>query len=157
MVDVRKLLAYNEEVRHRYFNTLTALPWEEVIENREASFHSLRNIFVHILNAINYWLDVLLTENLYIRRKYDEYENIDDIEQYMTQVETRLREFLTSITLDDYETIIRITNNTAESNTISIEDVLIHLFEEEVHHRGELIALFWQMGVEPPAMSWKNL
>jgi uncharacterized damage-inducible protein DinB len=157
MVDVRKLLAYNEEVRHRYFNTLTALPWEEVIENREASFHSLRNIFVHILNAINYWLDVLLTENLYIRRKYDEYENIDDIEQYMTQVETRLREFLTSITPDDYETIIRIPNNTAGSNTISIEDVLIHLFEEEVHHRGELIALFWQMGVEPPAMSWKNL
>jgi uncharacterized damage-inducible protein DinB len=31
------------------------------------------------------------------------------------------------------------------------------VFEEEVHHRGEFIALLWQMGIEPPMMSWKNL
>jgi uncharacterized damage-inducible protein DinB len=40
---------------------------------------------------------------------------------------------------------------------VTAEDILIHLFEEEVHHRGELIALLWQMGVEPPLMSWKGL
>ena len=33
----------------------------------------------------------------------------------------------------------------------------IHVFEEEVHHRGELIALLWQRNVEPPLMGWKNL
>ena len=157
MVDVKELLAYNEAVRHRYFKTLTTLPWDDVVKNREASFHSLRNIFIHILNAMNYWLDVLLTEHLYIRRTYDEYANINDIETYMTQVETRLRAFLTSISQDEYATPIQIATNTARRNTVSVEDVLIHLFEEEVHHRGELIALFWQMGVEPPSMSWKHL
>jgi len=40
---------------------------------------------------------------------------------------------------------------------VTAEDVLIHVFEEEVHHRGELIAMLWQMGAEPPIMSWKNL
>ncbi len=40
---------------------------------------------------------------------------------------------------------------------ITAEDVLIHVFEEEVHHRGELIALLWQMGIEPPSMGWKGL
>jgi uncharacterized damage-inducible protein DinB len=40
---------------------------------------------------------------------------------------------------------------------VTAEDVLIHVFEEEVHHRGELIALLWQMEIEPPLMGWKYL
>ena len=40
---------------------------------------------------------------------------------------------------------------------VTAEDVLVHVLEEEVHHRGELIALFWQMEIEPPLMSWKGL
>jgi uncharacterized damage-inducible protein DinB len=31
------------------------------------------------------------------------------------------------------------------------------MFEEEIHHRGELNALLWQMGIDPPAMGWKGL
>ena len=157
MVDVKRLLEYNEEVRHRYFNTLADLPWEEMVKNREASHHSLRNTFVHTLNAINYWLDFLLNEKQYIHREYTEYENIEDIKRYMEHVEMRMRKYLTSIILEDYGRIIRITNDTDESTPISVEDVLVHVFEEEVHHRGELIALLWQMGVEPPSMGWKNL
>jgi uncharacterized damage-inducible protein DinB len=40
---------------------------------------------------------------------------------------------------------------------ITAEDALIHVFEEEVHHRREEIALLWQMGIEPPLMGWKQL
>ena len=62
MVDVRELLNYNEEVRHRYLDALAKLPWDELIKNREASFHSLRNIFIHTLGATDHWLDLLLKE-----------------------------------------------------------------------------------------------
>jgi uncharacterized damage-inducible protein DinB len=48
-------------------------------------------------------------------------------------------------------------NNSDETVEITVEDVLIHIFEEEVHHRGEIIALLWQMNIEPPLMGWKNL
>ena len=40
---------------------------------------------------------------------------------------------------------------------VTVEDVLVHVFEEEVHHRGELIVLLWQMEIEWPLMSWKGL
>jgi uncharacterized damage-inducible protein DinB len=30
------------------------------------------------------------------------------------------------------------------------EVVLLDFFQEETHHRGELLALLWQMDVEPP-------
>lgn len=68
LVKVADLLEYNENARHRYFETLSKLPWNELTKNREASFHSIRNIFVHILSAIDYWLDFLQNENLHSKK-----------------------------------------------------------------------------------------
>jgi len=157
MVDVRKLIEYNEEVRHRYFDALAKLPWDELIKNREASFHSLRNIFIHTLGAIDYWLDFLLKEQLHSHREFDEYNSIEDIGKYMQQVEARLHKYLDSLSSKELMKKYTCTNDADESIEITAEDVLIHVFEEEVHHRGEIIGLLWQMGVEPPLMGWKNL
>lgn len=51
----------------------------------------------------------------------------------------------------------KVTSDAGENVGMSAQDVLIHVFEEEVHHSGELIALLWQMNVGPPLMGWKNL
>jgi uncharacterized damage-inducible protein DinB len=157
VVDVKNLLEYNEEVRHRYFDALTKLPWDELVKNREASFHSLRNIFIHTLGAIDYWLDFLLKEQLHSHREFDEYNSIEDIREYMQQVEARLQRYLDSLSSKELIEKYTLTNDAGENIEITAEDVLIHVFEEEVHHRGEIIGLLWQMGVEPPLMGWKNL
>jgi uncharacterized damage-inducible protein DinB len=34
--------------------------------------------------------------------------------------------------------------------TVTAEDILVHVIEEEAYHPGEPIALFWQIGVRPP-------
>jgi len=157
VVDVKNLLEYNEEVRHRYFDALTKLPWDELVKNREASFHSLRNIFIHTLGAIDYWLDFLLKEQLHSHREFNEYNSIEDIRRYMQQVEARLHRYLDSLSSKELMKKYTRTNDAGENIEITAEDVLIHVFEEEVHHRGEIIGLLWQMGVEPPLMGWKNL
>ena len=157
MVDVRKLIEYNEEVRHRYFDALSRLPWDEMIKNREASFHSIRNIFVHILDATDYWLDFLLNEQLRTKRAFDDYRTVEDVRKYMARVEARMRTYCDSLTPKGLPREYEVRNDLGESTRVTAEDVLIHVFEEEVHHRGELIALLWQMGIEPPLMGWKYL
>ncbi|HVP26355.1 MAG TPA: DinB family protein [Candidatus Bathyarchaeia archaeon] len=157
MVEVKQLLDYNEEVRHRYFEALARLSWDEFVENREASFHSLRNIFVHTLNAVDYWLDFLQGEKLYSRKKFDEYKTSQDVKAYMEHVEKRMHDYLGSLPAGGLGRKYTVTNDANEKVEVTAEDVLIHVFEEEVHHRGELIALLWQMGVEPPLMGWKEL
>jgi uncharacterized damage-inducible protein DinB len=94
MVDVRELLEYDERVRHRYLETLEQLPWEEFTKNREASFHSMRNIFVHTLGAIDYWLDFLQAKNLRPKKKYDDYGSFEEVKAYMENVEKRLNDYL---------------------------------------------------------------
>jgi uncharacterized damage-inducible protein DinB len=98
VVDVRELLNYNEKVRHRYLDALAKLPWDELVRNREASFHSLRDIFIHTLGAMDHWLDLLLKEQTRPRRGFDDYRTIEDIRAYMGRVEERMRRYTDSLT-----------------------------------------------------------
>ena len=157
MVSVKELLKYNEKVRHQYFKTLSRLSWDELIQNREASFESLRNIFIHTIGCADYWLDFLLNEHRRTQGKYDDYVNIKQIRLYMEHVEARMKVYLDSLLPSDLEKKYIRETSQGHSIEVTAEDVLIHLFEEEVHHRGELIALLWQMGIEPPPMGWKGL
>jgi len=157
LVEVQRLWEYNEKVRHTYFEALAKLPWKEFVKNREASFHSLRNIFVHTLNAVDYWLDFLQKENLHSRRKFDEYRTLQEVRAYMQGVEARMRDYFNSLPVEGLEKKYKIKVDANKTVEITAEDVLIHVFEEEVHHRGELIALLWQMGIKPPPMGWMHL
>jgi len=157
VVEVKKLLEYNELIRHRYFDALARLPWSEFVKNREASFHSLRNIFIHTLNAVDYWLDFLQKEDLCSRKKFDDYTTIQDVKAYMEQVENRMHKYLDSLPPKGVYKKYEVKHDAGDIETVTAEDILIHVFEEEVHHRGETIALLWQMGVEPPGMGWERL
>ena len=156
VVEIKQLMEYNEKVRHRYFEALAKLPWDEFVKNREASFHSLRNIFIHTLGAIDYWLDFLQKEKSSYKN-FDEYQTFQDVRARMEYIEKRMRDYLNSLSTEGLEKKYTVKNEANETVEITAEDVLIHVFEEEVHHRGELIALLWQMGIEPPSMGWKGL
>jgi uncharacterized damage-inducible protein DinB len=156
VVEVRQLLEYNEKVRHRYFEALAMLPWDEFVKNREASFHSFRNIFIHTLGAIDYWLDFLQSQKS-SHKEFEEYQTFEDVRDRMEYIEKRTRDYLNSLPIGGLEKKYAVTNDANETIEVTVEDVLIHVFEEEVHHRGELIALLWQMGIEPPLMGWKEL
>jgi uncharacterized damage-inducible protein DinB len=157
MVSVKELLEYNVQVRQRYFQALAGISWEELIRNREASFNSIRNIFIHTLKAIDHWLDVLLKEKNYRAKQYDEYKSLAEIREYKDYVEKRMQKYLDASLSAKLLNRYVVRNDLGETVEVAAEDILIHLFEEEVHHRGELIALLWQMSVEPPLMGWKYL
>ena len=157
MVDVKELLKYNEEVRHRYFETLASLSWDELVKNREASFESLRNIFIHTVGCSDYWLDFLLNEHRRTQGRYEDYISVKQIRDYMEHVEARMKVYIDSLLPNDLGKKYVRETSLGVSIEVTAEDVLIHLFEEEVHHRGELIALLWQMGIEPPPMEWRGL
>ena len=157
MVHVQELMEYNHVVRHRYFESLAKLSWKQFTEDREASFNSIRNIFIHTIGAIDYWLDFLQKEDLHSRREFDEYNSFDDVRAYMERVEQRMADYLHSLSPKGLEKRYKVTGDDHQVMMITAEDVLIHVFEEEVHHRGELIALLWQMGIDPPSMGWKGL
>jgi len=108
------------------------------------------------LNAVDFWL-FSPERDFPAHKKFDEYESFGEVKAFMGQVERKTRDYLNSLSVAKLRETYTANDDSGKTIQVTAEDVLIHVFEEEVHHRGELITLLWQMGVEPPLMSWKGL
>jgi uncharacterized damage-inducible protein DinB len=155
MVDIKDLLAYNDAERRAFFKSFSKLSRDEFTKNREASFNSIRNIFIHTLNATDYWLDFLQDDNQRSKKEFEEYKTLKEIGDYVQKVESRMNKYLKSLSPEDLKRKYKgRERRKGKIETLTAEDILVHIFEEEVHHRGELIALFWQMGIQPPLIGY---
>jgi uncharacterized damage-inducible protein DinB len=148
MVDIRDLLAYNDVENRAFFKSFAKLSWREFVKNREASFHSIGNIFIHTLHAADYWLDFLQNENQRSKKKFEEYTNLKERGAYMQHVEKRMNDYPETLPPENLKKKYELKGLHGKPEMKTAEGILVHVFEE-VHHRGELIALFWQMGIEP--------
>lgn len=50
MLSIPELYDYSSRVHRRFANKLSELPWDDVTKNREASFYSMRNILIHMID-----------------------------------------------------------------------------------------------------------
>jgi uncharacterized damage-inducible protein DinB len=146
-----KMLEYSQFLRHNYLETLSKLPWEEVVKDRGASFPSLRDIFLHIVFVVDAYINYALQGNTnYPSIDYNEYDSIEKIKKYMEQVEAKANAYLSKVTPEELARNIEIKQKDGSILYVTVEEMLLDFFQEETHHRGELIALLWQDDVEPP-------
>ena len=131
------------------------LPWEEGVKDRCASFNSLRNIYLHGISVLDFYVNhVIQGDANYPRMNDDDYDNIEKISKYLEQVESNANTYLSRVTPVELSRKIERKQRDGSTVTDTVENVLIDLFQEETHHRGELIALLWQMDVSPPHVGW---
>lgn len=109
------------------------------------------------MGATRYWLNFLQNQKDPTRREFDDYKTFQDVKDYAEQVERRMHNYLNTLPKEGLSKKYTVTDDRNQIVQVTAEDILIHVFEEEVHHRGEIIALLWQIGVEPPLMGWKYL
>jgi len=157
MMETVKLLEYSQYLRHKYFESIVTLPWDEVVKDRCASFPSLRVIYLHCVTVLDFYVNnVIQGDTNYPRINTDDYDNIEKISIYTEQVESKANAYLSKITPEELSRKIERKQRDGSSITVTVEDILIDFFQEETHHRGELIALLWQMDVRPPHLSWSR-
>jgi uncharacterized damage-inducible protein DinB len=155
-VESKSLVEYSQSLRNRYLDRLADLSWEEVVRSRGASFDSVRNIFLHTLDAedrlINYAIPGKTKD--WVSRSPDEFQDLDSVRKRVKEVESKTKAYLARISPAELERKVEFSRPGTPSMTVRVDDVLIHLALENVHHFGELIALMWQIDIEPPHMGW---
>jgi len=150
-----RLLEYSQYLRHRYLETLGKLPWEEVVKDRGASFNSLRDIYLHCVSVLDFYVNHLAQgDTNYLRINFDDYDNIEKINEYLEKVESKANAYLSKVTPEELSRKIERKMRDGATIMVTVEDILIDFFQEETHHRGELIALLWQIDVCPPHLGW---
>lgn len=155
-MDSRNLLEYSHTLRNRYLEQLATLPWEEVVKSRGASFDSLKNILLHTLDAEDRMINYVIPGRAknWVSRSPDEFQDIDSIRKRAKEVESKTKRFVARVTPAELERKVEYSRMGMPPVPVRVEDILIHVVFENVHHFGELITLLWQIDVEPPHMGW---
>ncbi len=155
-MDAVKVLEYSHVLRNRYMEQLAGLPWQEVVKSRGASFDSMRNIFLHMLDnedrMVNYVIPGRPKE--WVARSPDEFQDMSSIRTRAQEVESKTKAYVAKITPAELEKKVEYLRMGMPPISVRVEDILTHVALENTHHFGELIALLWQIDVEPPHMGW---
>jgi uncharacterized damage-inducible protein DinB len=156
MFAISELYDYASRVRRRFADRLAELPWETLERNREASFYSMKNILLHMVDNEDWIVNWVIPGRGgdYVRRKWAEYTSIGMVLAHLEEVEKKTRACLAGIDEDGLRRKVRFTLSSGNEFELVIEECLLQSFTEQLYHMGELIALMWQENIEPPKMQW---
>ncbi|HXW37620.1 MAG TPA: DinB family protein [Nitrososphaerales archaeon] len=144
-----------------YLEAILRLPAKERKKDRGASWGSIQNIYLHMVEDYIWWF-----ENV-PQGRFDESDSVDLVGKSLSDEEMRKLEkrvarsvgrVMKSATPESLWRPMEVRgiggNGKPYKFTTCLSDIIWHMVEEELQHRGELNALFWQMDVDPPLRSW---
>ena len=158
-MNIKDLSGYNWYSRRRFLKSMAEIPWQTVVESSGASFDSIRDIFVHSLQAEHFWIRRLggkSTEGIYTPHDapFARFTDINSIREYSDRVEAETNEYLKKLTDEKLQSVFEYKGRDGSVNRNEIEDILMHVIEEEIHHRGEILCIYWQHDIQPPYTSY---
>ena len=156
MFAVSELYEYASRVRRKFADKLAELPWEALEKNREASFYSMKNIFLHMVDNEDWVVNWVIPGRggEYVRRKWAEYTSIGMVLTHLEEVERKTRGWLAGMDQAALGRKVKFTLSSGSEFELAVEECLLQSFTEQLYHMGELIALMWQENIEPPKMQW---
>ena len=155
-LNIKDLFRYNWYSRRRLLKSMAEISWTIVTESSGASYDSIRYIFIHSLQAEHFWIRRLSgksTEGTF-STPFTKYVDINSIQEYADTVEAETNQYLEKLTDQKLQSVFEYTGRDGKVNQNKTEDILIHVVEEEIHHRGETLCIYWQHDIQPPYISY---
>lgn len=154
----RGWIEWLNDTRKGYLDTLFLLPETERLKDRGASYPSIQDIFLHILDNSVWWFESVpqnrQESHKEIKRSLSEAEIRDQVRR-IADIGNHLAESLTPERLNE-SFVVRgtVDDGRPYEMKVNLRTIIWHLIEEELQHRGEMNALFWQMDVDAPTRAW---
>jgi uncharacterized damage-inducible protein DinB len=154
---IRSLYAYNSRTRAKYLTAIWKLPPRARNRNRGASYPSLVDIFMHVLDAYRLWFDEVYgrgaTPEWYpLGQRY----TLAEARREMRAIDRRVLHALRSLGPRDLGRRLAVPKRWRTRKQIELRVLLVHMIEEELQHRGEMNALLWQAGRNPPVTGFDD-
>ncbi len=146
---IRRIYAYNSRTRAKYLAAIWKLSPRERYRDRGASFPSLVDIFMHVLDDYSSWFWLVRgrgtePKEYTLGKRFTRAEAARE----MRRSDRAVRRVLGSLTPRDLDRVLKLPRHTGKR--IQLRTLLVHMIEEELQHRGEMNALLWQAGRDPP-------
>jgi uncharacterized damage-inducible protein DinB len=144
----------NAWANHRLLSACEALSDEEYAAPRTSFFPSLRATFNHILLVDTYYIDAL--EHKDALRTYrdpePDYASAGLLRPVQTASDKRLIAFCERQTARSLAAEIVLPRPNRSPPPCAVHTILAHLFQHQIHHRGQAHAMLAGTGVAPPQL-----
>lgn len=153
---IRRWYKYNSFARKRYLRAIFRLSPKLRYRKSEASFPTMVQIFVHVLDAYRWWFTYVYEDRVseYGRHR-DKISMRKEVEAEEKKVDSLVMGFVRKLRPRDLDRSVRFKDGRVV-NSIRLGDMLLHMIEEELQHRGEINALFWEQDVNPPVTEFHD-
>ena len=110
---------------------------------------SVKGILQHIINVEEGWIHYVIRRELPTWPEEDESLNtIDAIQKKLNSLFTETMSYLGSVPVDDLNRVIHVPGD----GVPKLSWILWHVFEQQIHHRGELLLCINLLGKERPIL-----
>lgn len=120
---------------------------DEHLDFRPAQSYSrnLGDILRHIINLENGWIHFVIRRKLpaWPEETAGNITTVAEIKAEMRRVHGETMDYLASISVDEFSRIVQV----PDGGTPKLQWILWHVFEQQIHHRGELFLCMSMLGL----------
>ena len=150
---------WNLRSMNEYLEALLKLSKTERRKDRGASWGSIQDIFLHVIEDYIWWFEQVpygkpTDSESFVGQDLSEAE----LRQLTKRVNRSVHRVMDQLSARDLGRPLAVSGISGSGKpykfTTCLADIIWHMVEEDLQHRGELNALFWQMDVDPPVRAW---
>lgn len=143
--------AYNLWANHRMTDAVLQLPEEMQQQKIISSFPSIELTLLHLMNVESiWWQRMKLVENIHIIEAST--FTVTQISHKILDASTQWKEWVDKSTTAAFEHEFVYRNSKKEQFKQPVFQMLLHLFNHQTYHRGQIVTMLKQLGVDkiPP-------
>jgi uncharacterized damage-inducible protein DinB len=143
-----QLAAYNIWASQKLIDCILTLPEEKQMAELPSSFSSLYKTVLHMWDAETAWWQRMKLHEKIIVPSENFNGTMKDVTNGLTQQSSQWHEWINNATENALDHVFQYQNSKKEQFKQPIYQMLLHVFNHGSYHRGQLVNMFRQLGVE---------
>lgn len=149
MKELLKLYAaYNIWATQRIMDSILSLPEEKQLAEVPSSFNSLYKTVLHMLDAESIWWQRMKLQERIIIPSENFKGTMPELANNLSQQSKQWKDWVDSAPESSLDHVFQYYNKKKEHFKLPIYQMLHHVFNHGTYHRGQLINMLRQLGVE---------
>jgi uncharacterized damage-inducible protein DinB len=144
------LARYNRWMNEKLFAICAGMNDEERKRDLGAPFHSIHGTFNHLLLVDRLWLGRFLKQEFHITTLADElYSDFDELRREQNNTDDAIDAWIITLHESDLAgTFTFHSRSRDQDNTFLLSSVMLHFFNHQTHHRGQITAMIEALGYD---------
>lgn len=145
---LKQMATYNQWANKKLADILLALPEEKLHENLPSSFASLHKTLLHMWDAGSIWWQRMKLQERVNIPSYNFNGNTTDIVHAILQLNQQWLDWINAASEPSLDHVFAYYNSKRELFKQPVFQMLVHVFNHETYHRGQLVNMLRQLKIE---------